>query len=448
MHHTSMKRSRLKRQFATMCSLLALFAVFFAACSNGSNSTSSNGSAASNSNAPITIWIDADRKTAIDEFKKAFPAEASKINAVVVDRNQFPAKVLLENNINKGWPDVVFAEPDLVAQVSDAAHHFPLDLSPYVSADIQKNFAGLDSCRINGKLVCLRNDLAQFVLWYNAPLMKQFGYTIPTTWEEYQDLGLRVAKEHPGYIIGEFADAFVIDEYFWTGQCPLHQVTGNTLYTNLASPKCTRVANMLDTLLPTGVLSKKSGYFDAGMTTLGNQNKILMLPGPSWMAQAVFKGTYYKTADHQLAAAAPLKWQADTQAYTGALGGAAWTVSNHTKNVKLAVDFVKWVTTSPVYLGHAANFPAYLPVANVWAQTVASDPIFASDPYPVLKQAATEIDPTYSYVRFDDRTIFGTSVVTPVITSGATVLSKLPSYQSQLTALAEAQGYQVSNTAP
>ena len=50
------------------------------------------------------------------------------------------------------------------------------------------------------------------------------------------------------------------------------------------------------------------------MTTIGNENKILMLPGASWMGDGLFKGTFYKTSDHQLGAAAPLKWQADSQA--------------------------------------------------------------------------------------------------------------------------------------
>ena len=445
--HLLFLRARGRHAFYASVLILVVSCSFLLAACGGSG-TASGASPNQDSNAPITVWVDADRMTAVNDFKQAFPDKASLIKAVVVDRNQFPAKVLLENNINSGWPDVVFAEPDLVTQVSDAAHHFPLDLSPYVSPDIQKNFAGLDACRVNGKLVCLRNDLAQFVLWYNAPLMQQFGYSVPTTWEEYEALGLRVAKEHPGYIIGEFADAFALDEYFWGGQCPLHQITGNTLYTNLSSPKCMRMAQLLDTLLPTGVLSKKAGYFDAGMTTLGNQNKILMLPGPSWMAEALFKGTYYKTSNHQLAAALPLKWAADSQAYTGALGGAAWTVSNHTKNIQLAVDFVKWVTTSPVYLGHAANFPAYLPTADVWSQTISNDPLFASDPYSVLKQAAQELDPMYSYVRFDDRTVFGQTVVTPVLTSGARISSKLADYQTQLVALAQAQGYQVTTTGP
>src|SRR5271157_4349257 len=63
-----------------------------------------------NDNAPITVWIDQPRQPAIDAFLKANPADASLIKAVVVDREQFPSKVLLFNNTNQGWPDVVFAE--------------------------------------------------------------------------------------------------------------------------------------------------------------------------------------------------------------------------------------------------------------------------------------------------------------------------------------------------
>src|SRR5271157_278163 len=89
-------------------------------------------------NAPITVWIDQPRQPAIDAFLKANPQDASLIKAVVVDREQFPSKVLLFNNTNQGWPDVVFAEPRLVARVADAAHNFPLDLTGLVPADTLK----------------------------------------------------------------------------------------------------------------------------------------------------------------------------------------------------------------------------------------------------------------------------------------------------------------------
>ena len=94
-----------------------------------------------NDNTPITVWIDQPRQPAIDAFLKANPADASLIKTVIVDREQFPSKVLLFNNTNQGWPDVVFAEPRLVARVADAAHNFPLDLTGWVPADTIANYS-------------------------------------------------------------------------------------------------------------------------------------------------------------------------------------------------------------------------------------------------------------------------------------------------------------------
>lgn len=167
---------------------------------------------------PITVWIDSTRQAAVDAYLKANPGDADLIKVETVDRGQFPAKVLLFNNTGNGWPDVVFAEPNLVGQVADAAHDFPLDLRPYVSDKILSGFApgaNADCTLPDGKLICLRNDLAQNVLWYNKNLMKQFGYSVPTTWEEYRALGEKLATEHPGYVIGAFGDDQALNTYFW-----------------------------------------------------------------------------------------------------------------------------------------------------------------------------------------------------------------------------------------
>ena len=40
------------------------------------------------------------------------------------------------------------------------------------------------------------------MLWVNQKRMDEFGYTVPTTWQEWAALGEKVAAEHPGYIIG------------------------------------------------------------------------------------------------------------------------------------------------------------------------------------------------------------------------------------------------------
>jgi ABC-type glycerol-3-phosphate transport system substrate-binding protein len=201
-------------------------------------------------NAPITVWIDQDRQPYIDAYLKAFPDKANLIKTSIVDREQLPAKVLLFNNTNQGWPDVVFAEPRLVGRVADAAHSFPLDLKPWVKADVLNNYDGMAGCTFGPEIYCVRNDLAHFVLYYNKPLMDKFGYTVPTTFEELQDLSDKVAKEHPGYLLGTFGDGWTFISFFDASGCPSHELKDdNTLKIDMSDPRCVRAAKLVDHML-------------------------------------------------------------------------------------------------------------------------------------------------------------------------------------------------------
>lgn len=401
---------------------------------------------------PITVWIDSTRQAAVDKFIAANPDAADLIKVEIVDRATFPAKVLLFNNTNSGWPDVVFAEPGLVAQVSDASRDFPLDLRPFVDAKILANFAtgaNGDCILPDGKLVCLRNDLAQNVLWYNVPLMKQFGYSVPTTWEEYQALGEKVAKEHPGYLIGAFGDGQAMNNYFWSSGCPTGQlVNATTVYINTADPKCTRAAAMVDVLVANGSVSK-SNPFDPAFIAQVTSGKLLMIPGASWYGEYIFGGKkdsmYFQTATGQLGVALPPKWAADPKALTGAQGGAAWTVSKHTQNPELATKFVLFVTTDNGYQGTAPTFPAYTPAATLWAKTLTANPVYAQDPFPVLQQAAGLYDATWGNVRYDRAESFQ-RIIIAAMADGKTVTATLKDWQADLVNLAQAQGYQVVTT--
>jgi ABC-type glycerol-3-phosphate transport system substrate-binding protein len=262
---------------------------------------------------PITIWIDTTRQAAVDAFVKANPDKANLIKTEIVDRAEFPQKVLLFNNTGKGWPDVVFAEPEIVGRVADDQHDYPLDLTPFVSKDILANFAeGANApCMTpDGKLLCMRSDLAHVVLWYDAPLMKQFGYDIPTTWEDYAALGDKVAKEHPGYIIGAFGDDQGMTAYLWPSRCPTGQLKDVAkVYINTADPKCTRAVNMVEKLLANGTLAMLSP-FDPAFVQLVKDGKLLMMPAASWYGEYVFGGKadslYYQEANGRLGVAAPL----------------------------------------------------------------------------------------------------------------------------------------------
>ncbi len=430
------------KRFASRLLMLLVVASFMATAVVTSTPVS-----AQDDNAPITVWIDQDRQPNVDAYLKAFPDKAKLIRPVIVDREQFPAKVLLFNNTNQGWPDVVFAEPRLVGRVADAAHQFPLDLKPLVPADTIKGFAGMDGCTFGDKIYCLRNDLAQFVVYYNKPLMDKFGYTAPKTFEDLQALSDKVAKDHPGYLLGTFGDGWTFISFFDASGCPSHElVNDNKLKIDMTDTRCIRAAKLVDHMVANGTLWN-TDYFDASFVKQVNDNKLLMVSMASW-AWGVFGGTkdstYYKTAEHQLGIAAPLKWAAEDKAQTAAMGGAAWTVSQHTKNPKLAVDLVTWLTTSPDLWAKTTNFPAYKALMPLWQKNVSSNALFANDPFPVMSDAASLISPLDKWPRFDLISPLN-EVVKGAQTDKVTIESVLPKVAEKFTPLAEAQGYEVVN---
>jgi len=399
-------------------------------------------------NAPITVWIDADRQPAFDAYVAAHPDKADLLTAVTVDREQFPAKVLLFNNTNQGWPDVVFAEPRLVGRVADDAHHFPLDLTPWVPADVLNGYTGMDGCTFGDEVYCLRYDLAMFVLYYNKPLMDEFGYTVPTTWEEYQELSDKVAQDHPGYYLGTWGDGWTFISYFDASGCPSHELVNDAeIKIDVTDPRCIRAAKLVDHMLDNGTMFN-TDYWSAEWAQIVSSDHLLAMPGPAWMF-GVFGGnedsSWYKTSDHQLGVASPLRWADDAEAQTPAMGGSAWTVSSHTQNPELAVDFIQWVTTSPEFWAGTTNFPAYEPIQGLWQEAVASNALFADDPFPVYQEAATLMTPLDKWPRFDLIAPLSEAVKTG-LTEDMTVESILPDVADKLAPLAESQGYQVDVT--
>jgi len=402
----------------------------------------------SDATAPITVWIDQPRQPMIDAYLKANPDKAKLIKTVIVDREQFPSNVLLFNNTNQGWPDVVFAEPRLVGRVADAAHNFPLDLTGLIPDATLKSYDGMADCTFGGKVYCVRNDLAQFIVYYNKPLMDQFGYTVPQTFEDLQALSDKVAKDHPGYLLGTFGDGWTFISFFDASGCPSHElVNDNELKIDMSDPRCIRAAKLVDHMIANGTLWN-TDFFTQSFVQQAQANKLLLIQMPSW-AWGVFGGTsgssnYYQTADHQLAVSAPLKWAADAQAQTAAMGGAAWTISRHTKNQQLAVDLITYLTTAPNIWSSIENFPAYEPIQPLFQKQLASNALFASDPFPVMAAAAKIISPLDKWPRFD---LIGplTQVVLDAQQKKTTIESVLSEVADKFTPLAEAEGYVIDN---
>ena len=398
--------------------------------------------------ARITVWLDSTRMDGAKIYQQLFPGKASQMDFQIVDRTQFPAEVLHFNQAGQGWPDVVFAEPELVSQTIDSQHDFPLDLKPVLSAELLGNFEphANDACTFAGRLLCLRHDTAPMVLYFNKSLMDQFGYHVPSTWQEYQGLGERLGKEHPGYIVGSFGDAWGFKAYFDASGCPSSWVLNEKrVYISFEDARCVRAAKLVDSLLSNGTLAP-DGYFDPRFNQIAQADKLLMLVAPSWMAMASFGGKpdsqYYNTADHQLGVAAPLRWDGDARVMTSAMGGAAWVVSRHTQNLPLALDFITWMVSASEFWNISPDYPVYMPIQPVWEKTVSADPLFANDPFPILQAASQAISPLYSMPGYDVMGVLN-DFVGRALSQQKTFESLLPDLQSAMTVQAQTAGYEV-----
>ncbi len=446
---------RARRHAALTVGLAAILAASLSACGGGGSSGS--GSAlkdgfrqAAQSSGALTVWVDATRLPAAQLYQKAHPNVKLKIVTYDGDANgadTLQTKVDLFDRTGSGWPDVVFsAEQNETTWAVSAGFAAPLN-EGLISQSTLGNFAtgALNVCTVSGKVYCLRNDLAQAVLWYNAALMKKWGYQVPTTWPQYEQLGEQVAKQHPGYLVGNAGDTFTPEIYMWASQCQGSDITGPRAVTvNVTTPNCSRMASLLDTLIKAGSMSKLSVFSTAFDKT--EKGKVLMLPGPAWFSGAVFDSTTGLNVPKGQIAAAPMpQWPGSPSVSTGNVGGGTWLLSAHSAHLQEAVNFITWVTTNNAYQGDLApGYPAYAPAATVWLAHQASSGYFASNPSPVLEQAAGQVWTGWNYGTWSNEAVWA-ATIDPGLTAGKTIVSMLPAWQTAITNYATSDGYTVSH---
>lgn len=408
--------------------------------------------AAAQSSGALTVWVDTTRLPIAKAYQAAHPKV--KLNIVTYDgdangSNSFKTKTELFDRAKSGWPDVAFTADNNSASWGAATSVGGTgDLAPMnkglVPTGTLNNFAkgSLSVCTVNGVTYCLRNDLAQNLLWYNAKLMKKFGYKVPTTWEQYQALSAKVAKQHPGYIMGTAGDAWSPEIYMWGAQCPASSVTSPKAITvNTADPNCVKAAKMMDTMIGNKTMSTLSLF--GPEFAKQEASKVLMLPGPSWYGVTLFDDTL-KTPKGQIAAAKPLTWANSSQKVTGDVGGGAWWISSHSTHLAEAENFITWVTAQGNYgSSPAPGYPAYVPAAKQWLASTQKSKYFANNIAPAVLASAGMVWTGWTPPAFSQESVWAQSMQ-PGINAGKSIVSMLPAWGTAIANQAQVNGYTVS----
>ena len=416
---------------------VAAMTLSLAACS-GTTNTASGGKPT------VTLWVDTPRVPQAKAYQKLMAGKQT-IKIEVISQADAQTKIALHNRTKSGWPDVIFGSAPDTAQFLDPSNGFAADLTKLVSKKIFDGFGEANNdCKFDGKYYCLKNDLANTVLWYNTKIFKELNLTVPKTMDEFAATALKLRGT--GYSAGAIGDQNYYASFLQPSGCPLAAVPKkNTVRIAPSDPKCTRVAELVQPLLDAGVVDKRSN-FDAGfIKDVAQKDKVAMTFGPSWFGDFVIKpAASWAVPAGEIAAANMPAWGSKPDNMSGAWGGGVFTVSAHAKFPQAAADAAVWMTTSDAMAtaDTTPTFPAYGPANKLWEKRISADPYYASNPYPAMAAGANNISQVDRPVRFAFNAQVGSALQVD-INSGKSLEAALNSFADSLQKLAPSSGYTV-----
>ncbi len=389
----------------------------------------------------LNVWSDPVRLTMFDLYDQTH--DNVKLNVTTIDPAGLVAKIQLGMQSKSEVPDVIFMNDiGYAAQLSTRRSNYLLDLTGMVpQTTLDEFYPNANSpCYINGKLMCMRNDIAHDVVWYDKPLMESLGAKVPTTWEEYQALGDELVAK--GYSLGSPMVPF--QAFLVTADCDMVMpVAGkdDTVKIDLSTEKCLKPARMIDHMIAAGSLSKV-GPVDPAVVELVKAGKVPLMIGPTWFGEYVIKPTY-EMAPGKLAVALPLKWADQEQPLTWSWGGGVYGGWKDTAHPAEVADLITWMSSDVANQTSAVTLPAHQPSALAWGERLKTDAYYASpDAFDVQVAAAAFSHPGYTSLRFSVEEAI-VKIVSANIAKGTTVEASLPALQTELINLAKLNGYTV-----
>jgi ABC-type glycerol-3-phosphate transport system substrate-binding protein len=400
----------------------------------------------------ITIWVDAPRLPGAQLYAKIMKPTVD-VKVELHAQGDLVQKVSLFNRVKKGWPDVVFGPPNDVSVLADANNVLALD--NYAPASFWKDMEGGNKwCKgADGKTYCVKNDLAQDVLWVNTKLMKEFGYTVPKTMTDFAKIGADIAANHPGYSLGALGTQGMYSGYLWPSQCPVNQATSSTVVTIAPkSPKCTRATALVQPMLDSGVLSTSAPWDADFIADFGKPDKVVMTIGPSWFGEFVIKpASSWAVPAGEITAAEMPMWAGEKVNYSGEWGGGIYTVSPHSKFPKEALAFAIFMVSdkrnvtdvvNPDGSKGAPTFPASAKGNAYWKAKISADTWYSANPYPAMLAQSTKIFPGEKPVSYDSNgAMEGT--YSNALKKTKNAQSALEEFATYATGLAKQLGYTV-----
>nr|WSW69955.1 extracellular solute-binding protein [Streptomyces sp. NBC_00995] len=215
-------------------------------------------------------------------------------------------------------------------------------------------------------LYALPQDSGPLMFYYRQDLFKQYGLSVPTTWDAFAETARALKKKAPDKDLTTFSSndsglfaglAQQAGAQWWT-------TSGDQWKVAIDDPATQKVASFWGGLVKEGAIDNQPMYTPAWNKALNTGKQI------AWVSAVWAPGTLTTAAPDTAGkwAMAPLPQWKSGESVTGSWGGSSTAVTNDSKHKEAAAAFAKWLNTDPAALAALVKESGIYPAATA-AQT-------------------------------------------------------------------------------
>ncbi|MEU3936736.1 extracellular solute-binding protein [Streptomyces sp. NPDC029044] len=349
------KRRRLVRTAVAV----ALGATTLAACGSESADSDTESGPAS-----LTYWTWTPGMDKVVDLWNKGPGKKDRITVTVKKQasgDTLVTKILTAHKAGKA-PDLVQAEyqalPTLVSNdaLADISKNVGEAEGKFADGVWQQTTLGTDA------VYAVPQDIGPMMFYYREDLFKEYGLTVPTTWDEFAETARELKKAAPEKDLTTFSanDSGLFAGLAQQAGAKWWTTSGDRWKVSINDAATQKVAKFWGGLVKEGAIDNQPMYTPAWNKALNTGKQI------AWVSAVWAPGTLTTAAPDTKGkwAMAPLpQWSASDNS-TGSWGGSSTAVTTDSEHRAAAAKFAAWLNTDSEALNALAKESGIYPAAT------------------------------------------------------------------------------------
>jgi multiple sugar transport system substrate-binding protein len=348
-----------RRRLVTSAVAMALGATALAACGSESGDSETESGPVS-----LTYWTWTPGMDKVVDLWNTGPGKKDQITVTVKKQasgDTLITKILTAHKAGKA-PDLVQAEyqalPTLVSNdaLADISKHVGDAKDRFADGVWQQTTLGTDA------VYAVPQDIGPMMFYYREDLFKEYGLTVPTTWDEFAQTARELKKAAPDKDLTTFSanDSGLFAGLAQQAGAKWWTTSGDQWKVSINDAATQKVAKFWGGLVKEGAIDDQPMYTPSWNKALNTGKQIAWVsavwaPGTLTTAAPATKGKW---------AMAPLPQWSANENRTGSWGGSSTAVTTDSRHQEAAAEFAAWLNTDGEALNALAKESGIYPAAK------------------------------------------------------------------------------------